>query len=167
MSPGKRPLWSRVSNRIFHVLARFAPGSTTLRPALHRWRGAEVRKGAFIGDGVYIDNEFPECVEIHENVQISVRAILIAHTRGPGRLIIERDAFIGPGSILICGAGKTLKIGAGSVVGAGSVITRSIPPGLYVAPDSPTVLAKVGVPLPLAKTMEEFWSGLSPAKKSS
>lgn len=152
----------RIANRWLHILARNGPGAVTLRPKLHRWRGAVIGKGVFIGEGVYIDNEYPECVEIQDGVQISIRAILIAHTRGPGRIWIGRNAFIGPGSILICGAGKTLKIGEGAVVGAGSVITRSIPAGLYVAPPAPTPVARVGVPLTTATSMEEFQAGLTP-----
>jgi acetyltransferase-like isoleucine patch superfamily enzyme len=119
----------------------------------------------FIGDEVYIENEFPERVEIQDNVQISVRAIIIAHTRGPGRVIIERDAFIGPNSVLICGAGRTLRIGRGAVVGAGTVVTRSIPAGIYVSQPPPVPIATVAVPLPLAATMEDFWAGLKPIRR--
>ena len=64
--------------------------------------------------------------------------------------------------VLVCGAGRVLHIGEGAVIGAGSVITKSVPPRLYVAPSPTTPLARVNVPLPLAKTMEEFWGGLVP-----
>ena len=156
----KKSFFRRVGNRFFHMLARSCPGSTTLRPWLHRARGVTVGSGVFIGDGVYLDNEYPECIEIHENVQISIRAIVVAHTRGSGRVIIEKNAFVGPGAIIICGAGRVLKIGEGAVVGAGSVITKSIPPRLFVASPAPQPMARVRVPLPLAKTMTEFWAGL-------
>jgi acetyltransferase-like isoleucine patch superfamily enzyme len=155
----------RILNRLLHRLARSSPGSTTLRPLLHRWRGARIGAGVFIGDDVYLENEFPDRVEIQDNVQISIRAIIIAHTRGPGRVIIERDAFIGPNSVLICGAGRTLRIGRGAVIGAGSVITRSVPAGYYVSAPSPTPIATVGVPLPVATTMEEFLAGLKPIRR--
>ena len=157
-----KPLWRRMVNRLLHVLARILPGSTSLRPWLHRARGVRIGRGVFIGDQVYIDNEYPECVEIHENVQISVRAILVAHTRGPGRIIVQKGAFVGPNAVLVCGAGRVLKIGEGAVIGAGSIITKSVPPRLYVAPPGPRPLARVRVPLPLAKSMEEFWGGLTP-----
>lgn len=155
-----KPLLRRMSNRILHLLARFSPGSTTFRPLMHRARGVKIGEGVFIGDDVYIDNEYPEAIEIQDRVQISIRAIIIAHTRGPGRLIIGKEAFIGPNSVLFCGADRVLKIGEGAVIGAGSVITRSVPPKLYVAPAAPQALARVRIPLPVAATMEEFWSGL-------
>jgi len=121
-----------------------------------------VKVGAkvFIGDDVYIDNEYPEAIEIGDNVQISIRTIIIAHTRGPGKVIIGKEAFIGPNSVLVCGAGRVLKIGEGAVIGAGSIVTRSVPPKIYVAPAGPQPLARVHIPLPVAATMEEFWSGL-------
>ncbi|MBM4207640.1 MAG: acyltransferase [Gammaproteobacteria bacterium] len=156
----KKPLLRRVCNRLFQLLARFSPGATTLRPFLHRLRGVAIGRDVFIGDDVYIDNEYPEAIEIGENVQISIRSIIIAHTRGPGKVIIGKEAFIGPNSVLVCGAGRVLKIGEGAVIGAGSVITRSVPPKLYVAPPAPQPLARVRVPLPVAKSMQEFWSGL-------
>lgn len=155
-----KPLWRRVANRVCHLLARFSPGSTSLRPALHRLRGVVIGPGVFLGEDVYIDNEYPEAVEIQEGAQISIRAIIIAHTRGPGRVVIGKEAFIGPNAVLVCGAGKVLKIGEGAVVGAGSVITRSVPPRLYVGPPAPQPLARVNVPLPRAASMEEFWAGL-------
>ena len=152
----------RVANRLFHVLARISPGATTVRPWLHRLRGVKIGRRVFIGEGVYLDNEYPECVEIDDDVQISVRAIILAHTRGPGRVTISRGVFIGPNAVLVCGGGRVLKIAENAVIGAGAVITKSVPAGLYLAPPMPIALARVGVPLPMAKTMQEFWRGLSP-----
>ena len=155
----------RATNRVLHLIARFCPGSTTLRPALHRWRGIKIGREAFIGEDVYLDNEWPECIQIEDNVQISMRSIVIAHTRGPGQVIIEKDAFVGPNCVLVAGAGRILRIGAGAVVGAGSVITKSVPPRLYVAPPAVEVLGRVRVPLPQAATMQEFWAGLEPIER--
>lgn len=157
-----KPFLRRVTNRWFHLLARFCPGATTFRPFLHRVRGVKIGRNVFIGEEVYLDNEYPECIEIQDDVQISIRAIVIAHTRGSGKVIVEKAAFIGPNSVLVCGAGRLLRIGAGAVVGAGSVVTKSVPAGLYVGPGPTQPLARVGMPLPLANTMEEFWAGLIP-----
>jgi serine acetyltransferase len=155
-----RLLPQRLFGRFLHKLARSCPGATTLRPWLHKLRGVKMGRGVFIGDEVFIDNEYPDCVEIHDKVQISIRTIIVAHTRGPGRVMIEYGAFIGPNSVLVCGAGRVLKIGEGAVIGAGSVITKSVPARLYVAPLPPQPVARVHVPLPLAESMEVFWSGL-------
>lgn len=153
-------------NRLLHSLARISPGATTVRPRIHRWRGVRVGASVFIGEDVYIENEFPNCVEIQDNVQISIRAIIIAHTRGPGRVIIERDAFVGPNSVIIAGADRTVRIGRGAVVSAGSVITRSVPAGLYVSPPPVRAVARVSVPLPVATSMREFLAGLAPIRRA-
>jgi acetyltransferase-like isoleucine patch superfamily enzyme len=116
----------------------------------------------FIGDDVYLENEFPEAVEIHDGVQVSVRAIILAHTRGAGRIIIEKDAFIGPSAVIVTSGNRTLRIGEGSVVGAGAIITRDVPARTLVANDSTRPVARVRVPLPLAESMEDFVRGLSP-----
>jgi acetyltransferase-like isoleucine patch superfamily enzyme len=158
-------LFRRITNRVFHVLARNVPGSTSLRPWLHRRRGVKIGRDVFIGDGVYLDNEYPECIEIGDNVEISIRAIVVAHTRGAGRVIIEEEAFIGPNAMVLCGGGRVLRIGAGAVVGAGAVITKSVPQRLYVAPPPSEPMARVRVPLPKARTMTEFWAGLETLPK--
>ena len=108
----KKSILRRSCNRVLHLIARFAPGSKSLRPLLHRLRGVTVKDGVFIGDDVYIDNEYPECVEIHENATISIKAIIIAHTRGPGRIVVGRDSFVGANAVICC-SGRTILIGKG------------------------------------------------------
>ena len=67
-----KSLFKRIFNRIFHVMARFSPGSTSLRPMLHRARGVTIGRDVFIGDDVFIDNEYPDCVELGDNVQSAI-----------------------------------------------------------------------------------------------
>jgi acetyltransferase-like isoleucine patch superfamily enzyme len=152
----------RCSNRVFHHLARFSPGATTLRPWLHRARGVAIGREVFIGDDVYIDNEYPESIEIQDGVQISIRAMIIAHTRGPGKVIIEKDAFVGPNVVIVCSAGRVLRIGEGAVLSAGCVITRNVAPRTVLTAAPPQVAGRATIPLTRAKTMEEFSSGLTP-----
>jgi carbonic anhydrase/acetyltransferase-like protein (isoleucine patch superfamily) len=154
----------RMSNRWLHVLARFLPGSTTVRPSLHRLRGVKIGKQVFIGDDVYLENEHPDAVEIQDGVHISVRAIILAHTRGCGRIVIEKDAFIGINTVIATSGNKTLRIGEGAVIGAGVVVTRDIPARAFIAVDTPKLIASVGVPLTKAETVEDFVRGLTPIR---
>lgn len=152
----------RVSNRLLHLIARFAPGAKSVRPFLHRLRGVRIGRDVFIGDDVYLENEHPEAVEIQDGVQISVRAIIIAHTHGPGGVLIERNAFVGPNTVIAASGNRVLRIGEGAVIGAGVVLSRNVPARVFVANETARPIAKVRVPLTTAETMDEFVRGLVP-----
>jgi acetyltransferase-like isoleucine patch superfamily enzyme len=158
----KMSLLRRVSNRGLHLLARYLPGSRSVRPFLHRLRGVQIGKEVFIGDDVYLENEHPEAVEIQDGVHISVRAIILAHTRGAGRIVIEKDAFIGVNTVIATSGNKLLRIGEGSVIGAGVVITRDVPAHVFVANETAKPIAMVSVPLTKVDTVEDFVRGLRP-----
>jgi len=130
-------------------------------------RGVKISNGVFIGDDVLLETEYPECVEIHENVSIIMRAIIVAHTRGPGKVILEKNCFIGPNVVVVCSVGKTLTIGEGSVISAGSVVTRSVPPRVMVAPPPSRPVATLEVPFTNDVTMEQFLSGIKLLPRSS
>ena len=70
----EKSLLKRCLNRVLHLIVRVSPGSTTLRPILHRARGVKIGRGVFIGDDVYIDGEYPELIEIQDGAAISMRA---------------------------------------------------------------------------------------------
>jgi len=166
-NPMIRLLSRRVSNRLLHLLARFLPGATSLRPFLHRLRGVKVAKGVFIGDEVYLDNEYPEAIVLCEGALIGLRSTLVAHTRGPGRIIIGKNAVIGAGTLIACAGGKTLEIGEGAVIGAGSVVANSIPPFTLCGSPRVRALANITVPFTLEVSYNEFLRGLRPLRQQS
>ena len=155
----------RVTNRILALMARFAPGGTTLRPFLHKLRGVRITGRVFIGDDVYLENEYPECIELQDGAQVFLRSILLAHTRGLGRIVVGKDAMIGANSVLSTTAGATLTIGEGAVVSASSVVTSSVPPHTLVGCPKAKPLAKVTVPFRLNTSYREFLRGLRPLDK--
>ena len=157
----------RLSHRMLHLLARFAPGATGFRPFLHRLRGVQIGKDVFIGDEVYLDNEYPERIEIQDGVQISIRATILAHTRGPGRVVLEKNAYIGPHVLLVTSEGKVLRIGEGAVVGAGCVITKDVESRTFVMGEFGKAIAEVRLPLSRADRLEDFIKGLAPLKSRS
>jgi acetyltransferase-like isoleucine patch superfamily enzyme len=161
----KKSVLHRLFNRAMHALVRRLPGSTSLRPLLHRLRGVKIGRGVFIGDEVYLENEYPEAVEIQDGAQVSIRAILLAHTRGPGRVIIEKNAYIGPNAVVVASGGQTLRIGEGAVISAGVVVTSSVAPRMYVANTAAKVLAEAKIPLAQAQSVQEFTGGLVPIKR--
>jgi acetyltransferase-like isoleucine patch superfamily enzyme len=144
------------------LLARFLPGATTLRPFLHRLRGVKIQGHVFIGDDAYIENEYPENVEIQDDVVIGIRSMIIAHFRGPGNVIVEKKSCLGAGCIITAGPGETLRVGEGSVLAAGCVVTKDIDPHTFVGGVPAKPIARVTVPATLSTRYEEFKNGLKP-----
>ena len=143
-------------------MARFLPGSTSLRPFLHRLRGVKIHGRVFIGDDVYLENEFPEHVEIRNGAAILLRSTIIAHTNGPGKLTIEENVLIGAGCTVVCSPGQRLTIGHGSVISAGSVVQHSIPAETLCAGPRIQAVARITVPYNLAPSHRDFVRGLKP-----
>lgn len=137
--------------RMLGKMAMVAPGGFSLRPWLHRMRGVQIGKNVWISQLVYIDEIHPEQVTIGDNVTIGLRCTIFAHfylgerslDTGTGRVVIEQDAFIGPNCTILNG----VTIGAGSVVVAGSVVTKSVPPGVLFGHAPAAPLARITHPL--------------------
>src|SRR5688572_17098598 len=113
-----------IRNRLLQVIARVAPGATSLRVMLHRWRGVTIGSGVWIGYDALLETSRPHLIKIGNGVVISMRVLLIAHFRGATSITIEDDVFIGPGAIIL----PDVVIGRGAVVTAGSVVSTSVPP---------------------------------------
>lgn len=139
--------------RICGRLARFAPGGFSLRPWLHRIRGVAVGENVWISQYVYIDEAHPEKITIGDNVTIGLGCTIFAHfylgdrrlDEGEGGVVIQDDVFIGPNCTILSG----VTIGRGAVVVAGSVVTKSVPPGVLFGPPPAVPLAKITHPLTL------------------
>ena len=85
--------------------------------------GVRIDAGAFIGPHVTFTNDrYPSAVDEEGN-------LLGATGSGTWKVVptvVERGASIGANATIICG----VRIGAGALVGAGSVVTRDVPPGM-------------------------------------
>ena len=158
----RKSILRRIFNRVLGLAARLAPGATSLRPFLHRVRGVRITGRVFVGDDVYIENEYPECVELEDGSQICLRSVLIAHTRGSGRIIIKKDAFVGANCVITAAPGRTLTVGEGSVVIASSVVASDVPQGTLFGCEKAKPLARVTVPLTMSTSYEDFLAGLRP-----
>lgn len=148
-------------NRLLHLICRFAPGATGLRPFLHRMRGTRIGKNVWIGEEVYLENEYPERVEIHDGAMVGLRTIILAHTHGVGRIVIGKNTFIGAGSVIVTSSARTIVIGEGSVIMASSLVNRSVAPYTLYGSDTAKPLAKITRPLANA-SYEDFVASLRP-----
>lgn len=158
----KKNFLRRVSNRILHLIARFGPGLSTVRPFLHRLRGVRIEGTVFIAEEVFLENEYPELIELHDGAQLNFRSMVICHFRGVGKVIIEKNAWVGPGCIVAVQPGKTLTIGEGSLVAAGSVVLRDIPSFTFVGGVPAKPIAKITVPMTVTTPYHVFKEGLVP-----
>src|SRR5256886_15995561 len=91
--------------------------------------------------------------------------MLIGHTRGPSLIIVEKNSFLGPNSVLCCYAGRVVRVGEGAVVAAGAVITRSGPARALVAPPPSRPVARLNVPPGLTTPIGGFLAGLGPISR--
>ncbi len=161
-------MFRNLINRLFHKLAYVAPGGNTLRPWLHRIRGAKIGKNVWISQYVYLDELHPEVVTIQDNSSIGLRTSIITHMywgsrrskTNLGEVVIEKDVFIGPHCVIL----PNVRIGQGSVIKAGTVVTRDVPPHTFWGAPAAGTLGKVTIPLTAEHDYEEFISGLKPVR---
>ena len=158
-----------LANRCLHKLAYIAPGVYTSRVFFHRMRGVKIGENVWISQFVYIDELHPEAVIIGDNSSIGLRTSIFTHFYwGPKRaeggfseVVIEKNVFVGPHCLILPG----VKIGEGSVVKGGSVITKNVPSFTFWGPPESGPIARVTVPLTPKHTYEEFVRGLRPIRK--
>jgi acetyltransferase-like isoleucine patch superfamily enzyme len=154
--------------RFLHKIALISPGGMSLRPWLHRRRGAHIGRNVWIAQFVYIDELHPENLTIGENSTIGLRTSIFTHFYwGPkkgnnhGKVVIERNVFIGPHCVIL----PNVRIGEGSVIKAGTVVTRDVPPHTFWGVPQAEALARVTVPLTQEYSYEEFVKGLKPIRE--
>jgi acetyltransferase-like isoleucine patch superfamily enzyme len=166
-----QPAMKELLNRILHKIAYFGPGGYTLRPQIHRMRGARIGGEVWISQYVYLDELYPEAISIGDNSTVGLRTSIITHLHwGPRRtengfkeVVIERNVFVGPHCLILPG----VRVGEGSVIKGGTVLTRNVPPHMFwgVPPSGP--LGHVAVPLTAEHSYDDFVRGLKITPRKS
>lgn len=125
----------KAKRKFFLYLARILPVGGYYRSKIVRQGGVNIEDCCWIGRNVTIDNVAPELITIKRNAVIAEGTMILTHYFVPhksnlhqrkfekGKIVIGEGVFIGCNTI-IC---KPVAIGKGSVVGAGSVVTKDIP----------------------------------------
>ncbi len=126
------------------LLHQWARGSIPafLRLALYRAMGVAIGRNVFVGLDTWLDDQFPELIEIQDDVTISFRVTVVVHddarrmnavipgaldgTVAPVRLL--KGCYLGACCVILPG----ITVGERAVVGAGAVVTRDVPPGKIV-----------------------------------
>jgi len=103
-----------------------------------RLKGYDIPYSAIIEGTVELDKLYPEGVHIGENTLVAGGSIILSHDHckrvGNNQpylvdTYIGKNCFIAVKSIILPG----IKIGDGVIVGAGSVVTKDVPPNCIVA----------------------------------
>jgi serine acetyltransferase len=149
-------------SRVLQYLARISPGARSIRVMLHRARGVNIGKNVWIGYDVILDTARPDLITIEDGASISIRAMIIAHFKEFRGVRIEKDAFIGPGAIIL----PNVVIGRGAVIKAGSVVSQSVPPMTIVQGNPAVAVAKCGVALRQDISLKTFSRKLQPVNSA-
>jgi serine O-acetyltransferase len=168
--PGVHAIWA---HRIAHAL--WKAGWTTLaRVISHATRfvtGIEIHPGAKLGQGLFIDHGMGvvigETAEVGDNVSL-LQGVTLGGTssrREKRHPTVGDNVTVGAGAAIL----GAFTIGAGSRIGAGSVVVREVPensvvvgvPGRVTYRDGRKVqgeidLNQVDLPDPLARTVENL-----------
>jgi len=133
-----RGLFRILAQKLLHQWARGCiPAALRLR--LYRAMGVGIGRNVFVGLDTWLDDQFPELIEIEDDVTISFRVTVVVHddarrmngvipgaangTVAPVRL--KRGCYLGAACLILPG----VTVGERAVVGAGAVVTRDVPPG--------------------------------------
>ena len=143
-------------NRCLQIFARLVPGAMTARVYLNRWRGVNIGRDVWIGYDSIIETSHPHLVTIGDRVAVGIGTTIIAHNREQRGVVIEEDAVLGPGVIVL----PNVTIGRGAIVTAGSVGTKPVPPKTMVQGNPVRPIATVEVPLRVDVSVKEFAKGL-------
>lgn len=108
---------------------RIVPGGTTVRAGAHLgpkvvvMPPSYVNVGAWIGEGTMVDSHVlvGSCAQVGSRVHLAAGVLIGGVLEPPGArpVIVEDDAFVGAGSILLDG----VLVGRGAVLGAGVTLT--------------------------------------------
>lgn len=146
----------RIKKKLLKLIAKQLPGCG-LRIRLLRMCGYEIGESVYIGEDFIIIDDLDETqlrLAIGDRASISPRVTFVMHTQPnesrivpyvnshTGSIVIESDAWIGTGVVIL----PNVTIGEGAVVGANSVVTRSVAPYTVVGGVPARKIKDVNVP---------------------
>lgn len=133
--------WQWIRSIIINKWAMGLPHiNTRLRRFLLRLGGIKMGKSGFVGMHGWFEDLYTHRIIIGDNVTISFQVTLVAHGRksDPSNMdiVIEDGAYVGCHVTILPG----VTIGKKAGVGAGSVVTKDVPPGAVVVGNPARIL---------------------------
>lgn len=142
----EKSVWELVRgtwNRFLSAIAMSAmPVPPSFRVKLQRMRGVSIGDHVFIGLGCWLDSVLPELIKIEDYVSLAGRVTILTHSDPTepireivgekaqvfGPVVIKRGAWIAINASILPG----VTIGENSIVAAGSVVNKDVPPNVIV-----------------------------------
>ena len=129
----------KIRNYICEILAYKCP-INSVRIKLHKYRGVKIGKKVMIGMEVILDHAYPEYIIIEDDCGLAGYDYILTHSTPRSHfenilnsyianVVIKKGAFIGIGVIILPG----VTIGEYSIISAGSVVNKDVPPYSIVA----------------------------------
>ena len=130
------------------VLHHIGTPFRTIQIAFLRSSGVKIGKNCMISFRAKIDTRRGR-ISIGDNCVITYGCILLSHDRsamhidsnddGEGNVVLGNNVYLGVHTVVL----RNVTIGDGSVVGAGSVVTKDIPPGVVAAGNPARVIKEI------------------------
>lgn len=132
-------------------IAMYYPLPPSGRIWIHRRRGVKIGNNTMIGLNVYLDLVFPNFISIGNNVSFAGFNCVLCHSTpyvqfGPmlesfaAPVVIEDDAWITTGVTILPG----VTVGKGSLLAAGAVVTKDVPPYTIVGGVPAKIIGEAG-----------------------
>lgn len=147
-----------LKKKLLKLIAKHIPGFR-LRISLFRMCGYKIGNNVYIGEDIIIIDDLEDIqsqlnLSIGDRVAISPRVTFVMHSQPnesrivpyvnshKGSITIGADAWIGTGAVIL----PDVTIGEGAVVGANSVVTKSVEPYTVVGGVPAHKIKEVNVP---------------------
>lgn len=116
--------------------------------------GMDIHPTAEFSLSAHFDRTFPQGVHVGEESYIALYAMILAHDttrRKYAHTRVGRRCFIGARAVILPG----VTIGDGSIVAAGSVVTKDVPPASIVA-GNPAIVMRSNIVVGPYGRLEEY-----------
>ena len=128
-------LWQWMRSYINTTGSRIPHINSGLRKILYRMSGMKIGKNVFIGSFGVMDDVWPQNIIVEDGATISFDVTIVAHGPRPSQgkvadklVVFHEKSYVGAGCLILPG----VEIGEMAIVGAGSVVTKSVPAGAVV-----------------------------------
>jgi acetyltransferase-like isoleucine patch superfamily enzyme len=126
--------WKVLKNTIVILIARYTPFLPLKNWMYRTFLGMEIGEKTAVAFMVMMDLLYPERIRIGNNTIIGYNTTILTHEYLTdeyrlGDVVIGNDVMIGANTTILPG----VTIGDRAVIGAGSVVTKDVPPGTFAA----------------------------------